>query len=479
MESSEAQLIKVDVSSPMLTEIHVVGLFGRYSYDLIVPKGAAGGRLMLLHGDNGAGKTTILSLLWNLLSHADQRGHKTKIARTPFVEFHVDFSDGSRISVTKIADLVGSFDITITKGVELSHAARYEVDADMAVPRSQFGSNVRAYTTARTRMRVQATTGALPLPGLEDSPLESQLANFDAQRRIQEYLALQSFSPVFLADDRNVKSDDEELEQRRERLEMSRFERNQSHDDLVIQELVITLSRVNVWFRDLTLSGQSSGSAGANSIYADVIGRLAADVRSGYQPEQSLELLHKLELIGNQSPRFERLGLVAPFPANRLVESLQAILGAGDSREILTAQILSPYLDSVIARYSALEDAERLIRSLISLINSFLVDKQATFTPDRGLNIETDRGGALSPASLSSGERQLMMLLCTTLLASRDARLFIIDEPELSLGLDWQRQILAGLLELTATTPLQFVVATHSVEIMAAEADSMVRLTRG
>ena len=152
--------------------------------------------------------------------------------------------------------------------------------------------------------------------------------------------------------------------------------------------------------------------------------------------------------------------------------------GVPPDRRDLANEILSPYLTSLKARINALEEAESLLRTLLSILNNFLVDKQFTFTPRGGLRIITPEGESIDPRALSSGERQLTMLLCTTVLARRDSRIFIIDEPELSLGVPWQREILAALLRLTEGTSLQFVVATHSVEMMSSERENLVRLVR-
>lgn len=66
-------------------------------------------------------------------------------------------------------------------------------------------------------------------------------------------------------------------------------------------------------------------------------------------------------------------------------------------------------------------------------------------------------------SSLSSGEKQLFILLSEALLQKKSSHLFIADEPELSLHIEWQRKILNALLELNPNA--QIIVATHSPEI--------------
>ncbi|MDZ4468033.1 AAA family ATPase [Bacillus cereus] len=65
-------------------------------------------------------------------------------------------------------------------------------------------------------------------------------------------------------------------------------------------------------------------------------------------------------------------------------------------------------------------------------------------------------------SQLSTGEKQLITILSYSWIALRESefeRLIIIDEPELSLHIKWQRQILKQLLKKKNT---KFLVATHS-----------------
>ena len=65
---------------------------------------------------------------------------------------------------------------------------------------------------------------------------------------------------------------------------------------------------------------------------------------------------------------------------------------------------------------------------------------------------------AISSDQLSSGEKQMLSFLCYNAF-SKDTTIFI-DEPELSLHIDWQRLLLPTLLD--QSTGNQFFIATHS-----------------
>ena len=84
---------------------------------------------------------------------------------------------------------------------------------------------------------------------------------------------------------------------------------------------------------------------------------------------------------------------------------------------------------------------------------------------------------AISSDKLSSGEKQMLSFLCYNAF-SKDTTIFI-DEPELSLHVDWQGILLPTLLEQATTN--QFFVATHSpfIYTMYPDKEFMLDDTRG
>ncbi len=74
---------------------------------------------------------------------------------------------------------------------------------------------------------------------------------------------------------------------------------------------------------------------------------------------------------------------------------------------------------------------------------------------------------ALSSEKLSSGEKQMLSFLCYN--AFHNDGIIFIDEPELSLHVDWQRLLFPFLLE--QKTNNQFIVATHSPFIASKYSD--------
>ena len=79
---------------------------------------------------------------------------------------------------------------------------------------------------------------------------------------------------------------------------------------------------------------------------------------------------------------------------------------------------------------------------------------------------------AITSEKLSSGEKQMLSFLCYNAFSENTA--IFIDEPELSLHVDWQRLLLPTLLE--QGTGNQFFIATHSPFIYAKYPDKEIPL---
>ena len=102
-------------------------------------------------------------------------------------------------------------------------------------------------------------------------------------------------------------------------------------------------------------------------------------------------------------------------------------------------------------------------------LNNFMPNKTFELNKDNDGNINIslkeggDKNNSISITSLSSGEKQLFILLTEALLQKSITHIFIADEPELSLHIEWQRKILNALLDLNSNA--QIIVATHSPEV--------------
>lgn len=86
-----------------------------------------------------------------------------------------------------------------------------------------------------------------------------------------------------------------------------------------------------------------------------------------------------------------------------------------------------------------------------------------------GKKIESDKnneivfhkdGEILTPYQLSSGEKQVLIILLSVLIQDNQPYILIMDEPEISLHIDWQENLIKVIRELNNN--VQIILTTHS-----------------
>ena len=73
-------------------------------------------------------------------------------------------------------------------------------------------------------------------------------------------------------------------------------------------------------------------------------------------------------------------------------------------------------------------------------------------------------GEQLSPYKLSSGEKQMLIILLTALTQDRQPYVLFMDEPEASLHFEWQKRLIDMVLQLNPN--VQIVLTTHSPAVV-------------
>lgn len=69
-------------------------------------------------------------------------------------------------------------------------------------------------------------------------------------------------------------------------------------------------------------------------------------------------------------------------------------------------------------------------------------------------------GEVLTPYQLSSGEKQMLVIMMTVLVENGECYALLMDEPEISLHIEWQKQLIGLIRELNPNA--QVILSTHS-----------------
>ncbi|MBR6600441.1 MAG: ATP-binding protein [Bacteroidaceae bacterium] len=85
-------------------------------------------------------------------------------------------------------------------------------------------------------------------------------------------------------------------------------------------------------------------------------------------------------------------------------------------------------------------------------------------------------GDELLPYKLSSGEKQLLVILLTVLVQDKQPCVLLMDEPEVSLHIEWQQRIIEIIREMNPNA--QLILTTHSpAMIMGGWMDAVTEVT--
>lgn len=128
-------------------------------------------------------------------------------------------------------------------------------------------------------------------------------------------------------------------------------------------------------------------------------------------------------------------------------------------------KIVLYYYNTLAQRFDELKKTEEKIERFFYACNQYLNYKQFEYNPKNfsySIKVESHNGEkrVMSIEQLSSGEKQIVALFCYLYLLDNTPQMIVIDEPELSLSVEWQEKILEDVLKGPMCRSL--VVATQS-----------------
>lgn len=115
----------------------------------------------------------------------------------------------------------------------------------------------------------------------------------------------------------------------------------------------------------------------------------------------------------------------------------------------------------------AAERAQQLSRPKIlfqDMLDSLFADTGKTIIRSENEIRFSQIGETLVPYQLSSGEKQMLCILLTVLVEDNLPYVLFMDEPEVSLHFEWQKQLIDLILKLNPN--IQLIMTTHSPAVI-------------
>ena len=430
------------------------------------------GRLVLV-GTNGSGKTTICKIIQLFLS-----GHWYYLAKMSFSSVRLTVYD-SESTETYLFDLDGLKKVMSEKDEQIiDSAAAFFVDRPVRiVDPEEDGPHLRFL---RSLEKGKSSEGFAPLyfqmgggelapyyPDTFDQPEDAFLNNLRRDRN----LVVQRFGRkiLYLPTYRRIEAElnslllEDERDRRSRRMNLERdmyFENGIIHFGMADVERAITEKVEHL--KSFSLQKQIALTQG---YLHDVLAREYQNVDEerlrDLDPNLVLAVLGRIEasLLSND----EKTQIVS------------IVLGAGsqdwgDRDSIENRKIIMHYFTRLQGFYEELQQEEKQVKEFCDMCNKYLYYNEIVYDERSyrcyvesigGIRGRADRDAReISLESLSSGEKQIVGLFSKLILEDDDNILVIIDEPEISISMEWQRTILIDVLNSRNCGCL--IAATHS-----------------
>ena len=377
---------KLSGSGPAhVRRVYVEDLFGHFNYDLFISKPNIPPTLLILYGDNGCGKTTLLQMVFHLLNPERKGGHKSFLAKRIFKRFELELTNGTLIAAERPAGrVVGGFLNTIRDAKGKTLAVEWLTDEDGDVQKSSEGEDAESeFWQAVAGLRVE-------LYLLTD---DRTIASTSGQKDAREV------GSVFIDESGSTGHVEQQLLFEQHFVEHQMRPKETDSRAVVLQRAI---GRASTWVTQQVIAASSKGEEDANAIYTDIVQRLARltarQSEKRTRPSRA-KLMEALQRQATRSANFSRYGLVAPTNINTLIESIR---GVPLSALVAIQDVIKPYVEGLQARLDALQGVHDRLDSFVSILNSFYTNKTVKFAPESGFLFVGPAGERLPPKALSS-----------------------------------------------------------------------------
>ena len=456
-------------ASYLIDSVHVSKLWGKYDISTKFDP-----QINIFIGINGSYKTTFIMLLYNLLSL-----EFTKLIEINFKSIEVKLKSGRSVktitfekTITKDNEKQYIFEI---KGIDKISMSEHdlklygkrifedddtdEYEEEYRIKRNDSSLKTK-YTLLKENLEKLINVDYLNIHRYSSSPIrrrsyyignESSSIDFEIKKLSMMFIRYQSETKTSI----NRKSGD------------------------FLKKAFESLLRNNI-----LLKGKISFTSDTIKEYKDILAKMSQD--NSFKGIDFKNITEQLEEL-------DKLVTKVIEKQNNLQNSQQKtkmtfpiVMDALDEPEIpkfLNYISLFPKFQGLFDLYKDFEkekhEIEEPTKKFLDISNSFLKsnlfpEKMLTIADDGSLMLQIYKNNIVPLYKLSSGEKQLIILLLHTLLQRGQKGVYITDEPELSLHMIWQEKIISALHQLNPN--IQLVFATHSPDIVSEHETKIIQM---
>lgn len=445
-----------------LKSFRIDGLFGYKNLSINCNNPAS-----IILAENGIGKTTLLNVLYALLS-----GKISRLAPIEFKEATIEFGETKHVFTRELAfkpkELFNKRNLLTNRTARelLNYGATPEQVIELA---SAYLEGGHTKITSNPNFRKIYSTSPL-----DKDEIIARIERFSSGYIDSNYIAefrkgiqesLNGTEVIYLPTYRRIEASFEDVSLARN-TSRSRFAASEDNEK---DELIFFgLADVEDKLASMTQFIQRS----VIEAYSRLSGSLIDTLLNPHQYELTLD-----QQIDPEAVRLMlgRLGKTSTTTEQN-IEYAMGSEGVTDER----SRILSYFLRELLRSYEKSLPQELAIEAFADVVNGYLLggefpEKSIRFDKIR-LKVEIWHEAlqkSLPFASLSSGEKQIVSVFARLLLDLDRHYLILIDEPELSLSIEWQRRFLPDILKAASCD--QLIAITHSPFVFENDLDHLAQ----
>ena len=428
-----------------LTRIEVEDLFDIYNYRIELK---LENRVTLLHGPNGVGKTVVLRMTYALLK--DQLIYFQTI---PFSRFVLGFHDGSMLSLnvnkrSKKRD--NNYFMELKKGRKSigSSIINWNKRADVVASQKSY---LRQHDTDPNYWIDLRDDELLTSAEVVSRYAQSSFDSDESEGYDLSWFAnfLKNANTHFIGADRLLQTDQQSY---------IRASRAPS-----IKFTVVEYSKYfHLQLADtMALYGRRSQTLDQSfpQRLISATDQLSVD-----------EIQERLTNLDNKTNQLTTMGILDNPQAHPFD------MGSLENIDDTQARVMTLYISDTENKLKVLDDLASRTGLLLDNVNQKFRNKTILLDREHGLVAMSKKGKKLPLDSLSSGEQHELVLNYDLLFKVPPNTIVLIDEPELSLHVAWQKRFLPDLLEIIRLSDFDALIATHSPYVIGDRDDMMVGL---
>ncbi len=406
-----------------LKSIKIEGLFGKHNYEINFDRG-----MMILVSENGIGKTTILKIIVAILNNKFEMlndiNFKTITIQTSNGEFNIPSINN--ISFTENINNAKKFPSFLQREIK-SIIRRYNIKEDVSI--NEIMHIIKDHRPELSKL-------------LEEE-INNLLIDTNCARFKEQILFYPTYRRIEVELHQKIKS--------RYSREIEDYRIIQEYKNFYSEYINFGMNDVNKTINNLLGKLKTDANIAYTQMNADVISYLLEENVENIKDYKDVDV-HKAEII------ITRIG------EEHTINKLKEILDSNDKKETNNTKFLKFYLQKLISIYDSQQEKEQKLTKFTEVCSKYLRRKKMEYD-DLKLTVKIldEDHKEIKLDDLSSGEKQIISIFSKVYLDIETPHILIIDEPELSLSIAWQRRFLRDIYDsgnislLIATTHSPFI----------------------